>query len=272
VLRGPCDFRPSQVGGLLVDGYDCPPVILTGHAPAYYATLVERHGFQKWGPDHLAYRLDLTAFAGELARLPPQLRRVADKVARRSQTRVRAARRADWPGEIELARQIYNASLATLADFVPVSREEFARQGEAMRAILDPELVLFGEVAGRAVGLLVALPDVNQALRYGSGLRRPWDYLKVWWHRRRIDRVSLKIIAVLPEYQSSGLGALLYRELAARVLQKGYRWLDLSLTGEDNSQTNRLATMAGARAYKRYRTYELALRTTGPWVSAWARS
>jgi GNAT superfamily N-acetyltransferase len=142
---------------------------------------------------------------------------------------------------------------------VPVSPEDFARLGEAMRPILDPDLVLFVEIQGRAVGFIVALPDVNQALRHAGGLRHPWEYLKFWWYRGRIDRASLKIVALLPGYQGRGLGALLYRELAARLMRKEYRWLDLSLTGEDNLRTNRLAVLAGARIYKRYRTYELPL-------------
>ena len=258
-LRGPSDLTSSQPGGLLVEGHDCPPVILTGHTPVYYATLVEGFGFRKWGADHLAYRLDLRPFQGDPALLPRQLLRVADKVAHRRRARVRAARLADWANEIELARQIYNQSLATLSDFIPVSPEDFARLGEAMRPILDAEMVLFVEVEGRAVGFVVAVPDANQGLRHADGLRQPWDYLKVWWHRRRIDCASLKIVALLPRYQGSGLGALMYRELATRLVRKGYRWLDMSLTGEDNLPTNRLATAAGARIYKRYRVYELPL-------------
>ena len=94
------------------------------------------------------------------------------------------------------------------------------------------------------------MPDINQALRHGGGLRYPWDYVKVWWHRRRIDCVSLKIVAVLPAYQSTGLGSLLYLELAKRLLRKSFRWVDLSLTGEDNPQTNRIAAVFGATIYK----------------------
>jgi GNAT superfamily N-acetyltransferase len=258
-LRGPWDLSASQSGGFLIEGGDSPPAVLTGHSPRYYPRLVERAGFERWGADHLAYQLDLAPFAGDLARLPTQFRRVAARAARHSNVRVRSARLADWSAELERARDIYNESLTGLADFRPVTADEFAQLGESMRQILDPELVLFLEVDGRAVGLLVALPDINQALRFGSGLRNPWNYLRVWWKRRSIDRVSLKILAVVPAFHHSGLSALLYQEFATRVFHAGYRWLDLSLTGEDNRQTNRLAAMVGAKVYKRYRTYEVRL-------------
>jgi GNAT superfamily N-acetyltransferase len=166
----------------------------------------------------------------------------------------------DWSNEIERARQIYNESLAVLPDFVAVTTEDFARQCEPMRSIVDQDLLLFVEVDGRAVGFAVALPDINQALRFGSGLRAPWDWARVWWHRRKIDCVSFKVLALLPAYHRAGLGSLLYRELATKVIQRGYTWMDLSLTGEDNPQTNRIAPTMGAQIYKRYRTYELPLR------------
>jgi GNAT superfamily N-acetyltransferase len=262
-LRGPFDLSSSQSGGILVEGHDCPPVVMTGHTPAYYAHLVERAGFARWGADHLAYRLDLTTVDGKPAPLTAQFLRVAEKVMKRFDAHVRVANLADWSAEIERVRLIYNESLASLSDFIPVTADEFARLGEAMRPILDPNFVLFVEVEGRAVGILVALPDINQALRVGSGLRTAWDYFRVWWQRRKIDCVSFKLLALLPSYRNSGLGAVLYREFAERVRRKGYRWVDLSLTGEDNPQTNRLAAMVGASVYKRYRTYELRLGTNG---------
>jgi hypothetical protein len=44
-------------------------------------------------------------------------------------------------------------------------------------------------------------------------------------------------------------------EMARRVQGKGYKWVDLSLTGADNPATPGLAERMGARIYKRYRVY-----------------
>jgi hypothetical protein len=43
--------------------------------------------------------------------------------------------------------------------------------------------------------------------------------------------------------------------MARRASAKGYRWVDLSLTGEDNLDTFPLAHRMGAKIYKRYRFY-----------------
>jgi hypothetical protein len=43
--------------------------------------------------------------------------------------------------------------------------------------------------------------------------------------------------------------------MAKRVAGKGFKWVDLSLTSEDNPNTPALLTRMGARIYKRYRVY-----------------
>jgi hypothetical protein len=52
---------------------------------------------------------------------------------------------------------------------------------------------------------------------------------------------------------------LLFDEMAKRVLKRGYRWVDLSLTSADNPNTPILVERLGASIYKRYRVYQLAI-------------
>ena len=47
----------------------------------------------------------------------------------------------------------------------------------------------------------------------------------------------------------------MFARMIEACLRGGFEWADLSLTGEDNPQTNKLATRLGAEEYKRYRTY-----------------
>jgi GNAT superfamily N-acetyltransferase len=47
VMRGPASFSTNDECGLLVDGFDTPPVIMNPHNPRYYQPLVEHFGFVK---------------------------------------------------------------------------------------------------------------------------------------------------------------------------------------------------------------------------------
>jgi GNAT superfamily N-acetyltransferase len=258
-LRGPYNFTPNDEPGLLVEGRDRPPVILCSHTQPYYLDFVERYGFHKWGPDEFCYGLSVAGYRPDLSNLPPKLLRVVEAVRKRSGATVRSVRMEDWDDELELARGIYNKSLAVLPDFVPLAADEFRRQGKAIKPLIDPDLAMVVEIGGQAVGFVLALPNINEALLHCNGLCYPWDYFRLWWHTRRLRGMSFKIIALDPDHWGRGLDALMYFELAKNTLRKGFTWIDMSLTGEDNPQTNKLAALFDAQVYKRYRMFQLEL-------------
>lgn len=256
-VRGPYNPTQNDEQGFLVEGRDRIPIIMTGHNPPWYPEFVERYGFRKWGPDEQCYGVDTTGLKPDLSNLPPKLARVIEIVRQRTKAKIRTANVADWDNEVERARQVYNRALAVLADFIPLDQDEFRRQTELMRPVLDPETVLFVDIDGKTVGFGLGLPNVNEALHHANGLRYPWDYIRFLWDRRHIKGMSIKIIALDPDYWGRGLDALMYGELARQMAKKGYTFADLSLTGEDNPQTNKLAKVIGASAYKKYRIYQL---------------
>src|SRR5229473_1491292 len=46
-IMGPIDYSTNYVCGLLIDGFEHPPTLLTAHNPPYYARLIENCGFTK---------------------------------------------------------------------------------------------------------------------------------------------------------------------------------------------------------------------------------
>jgi GNAT superfamily N-acetyltransferase len=129
------------------------------------------------------------------------------------------------------------------------------------RDVVDPELVLFAEVDGETVGWLPGIPNLNEAFIHANGLRYPWDYARLWWHvRRQPECLAVKSVLVLPEYWCTGVTVLLFAEMGQRAHARGFKWLDLSLTSDDNPNTPILAERMGARLYKRYRVYRYVIR------------
>jgi GNAT superfamily N-acetyltransferase len=79
----------------------------------------------------------------------------------------------------------------------------------------------------------------------------------MWHMRRQTDCLAIKSVLVLPEYWGTGVSVLLFDEMVRRARARGYRWIDLSLTSEDNPQTPKIATRMGGELYKRYQVYRL---------------
>ena len=258
LIRGPLYFSPEDSPGVLIEGFDYPPVVLVGHTPAYYADFLERFGFQKYR-DAYAYRIEAASIGHDLEKLPPKLLRVAQAAQKRNKVTVRPLRMADWDNEIAKAMTIFNEALGYQREHVPMAEAEFRRFAEELRVVLDPDLTYFAEVDGQPVGLSVTLPDINQVLRHVNGQLFPLGWLKLLWYRRRINVASLKIVGVLEAYRGRGLDALLYMETARQIMARGYAWLDISLVAEENVMSNRLIRNMGAQVYKVFRTYQMPL-------------
>ena len=71
-IRGPFSLSINEETGLLVEGFDTPPMLLMGHDPAYAGQQLEALGYRK-ERDVYAYLLDMQA------PLPDTARRMLDR-------------------------------------------------------------------------------------------------------------------------------------------------------------------------------------------------
>lgn len=251
-LYGTYNLDREEGRGILIEGRDRPPVSYCGHNPPYYQGFFERYGFLKDDEDGLAYivKLDLST--------PPvqHLMKLAEKVRSRKAIIIRGGNLQDIEGEIDNILELQNRGLAHFPTFTPYLRTDIEALVRPMLDILDPELVLFAEVDGKVVGWFPGVPNMNEVLHHINGLRHPWDYLRLLRYARlKPKTLAVKSVAVLPEYWDTGVGVLLFDEMARRAAAKGYEWIDLSVTGENNTDTFPLAHRMGAKIYKRYRFY-----------------
>jgi GNAT superfamily N-acetyltransferase len=253
-LFGPFNLDYEDSYGVLVEGRDRPPALLCGHTPPYYQRFIERFGFQPARGDNLAYAIELD----ESTPAAQRLFRLADRVRQRGGITIRGADLTHWEDEIDRVHYLLNIALAHLPDRIGWHRDALQGLLEPFRSIVDPDLVLFAEVGGKAVGWLPGIPNLNEPFHHANGLRYPWDYARLWWlMRRQPECLAIKSVLVLPEYWGTGVSVLLFDEMAKRAKAKGFKWLDLSLTSEDNPNTPILAERMGAELYKRYRVYRL---------------
>jgi len=106
-IRGPVHPSVNDEYGLLVDGFDSPPVVMMPYNPPYYADFIERYGFAK-AMNLWAYHLDTSIFGGErVDKLPPKLLRVVEAVRKRYNYTVRPINVKDWDAEVECFKKVY---------------------------------------------------------------------------------------------------------------------------------------------------------------------
>jgi GNAT superfamily N-acetyltransferase len=260
VMRGP--YNPSQTDeiGILIEGFDTRPAILEAHTPPYYPTLFEKAGFTKYNDTMARLAIIESKKVDFTHGFPEKMRRVGERVSRRSDLTLRKVKMNDWDNELRLACRLFNEGLAPLPDFLPLIEEEFMVFANSFKPFIDPEMALIAEVGARPVGFAIALPDVNQALLHVNGRLNLPGLAKFWWHSRKIDRVSFKILVVIPDFQNRGIESLLTMKVGQAIWKRGYREVDMSLTGEENEKSTTLQEHLGFKIYRRYRIYQKDLK------------
>lgn len=253
-MIGPFHQDYDSAYGILIEGRDRPPAISCGHTPPYYEDLAVQYGFTPMRPDNIAFAVDITNDTREF-RL---LHKLADKAQARGTAVIREARLEEWDREADRVHYLLNRALAHLVDFVGWDREALNDTLEPFRQYADPYLVLFADVGDQTVGFFPGIPNLNEILHKVNGLRYPWDYLKMLRYKNmHTTGLAIKSVLLLPEYWGTGISLMLFSEMLKRAQEKGYQWLDLSLTSADNPKTPMLAERLGGKIYKRYRVYQL---------------
>ncbi len=249
VIRGPVSPSTNYECGVLVEGFDSSPHVMMSYNPPYYDRLIQGAGLRK-AKDLYAYYAptDNPAVA--------RIERVANRSGKANDVQIRPIRMKAFAEDVELVWNVYNAAWSRNWGFVPVSRDEFIFMAHDMKAILEPELVLLGEVRGKVVGFALALPDINQALKYAHGRLLPLGLLKILYHKRSIRSLRVLVLGVVEEYRTAGVAAGFYAELFRRASRLGYRGGEMSWVLEDNTLMNRSAEALGGKRYKTYRIYE----------------
>ncbi|MEX2120469.1 MAG: GNAT family N-acetyltransferase [Pirellulales bacterium] len=251
-IRGPANPSMNYECGLLVEGFDSPPMFMMTYNPPYYVRLVEEYGFRK---TH-----DLFAYIGYRDQLPQvdgQLGPLAEQAQERSNAIIRPLDSARFMEDVELFLDLYNRSLVAMWGFVPLPPDEMKKLASSLRYLLIPELTLFAEVDGQGVGTVIGLPDYNPRIKEINGRLFPFGFLKLLAHRKDMTRMRVISIAVVPAYQRWGLGLVLLRNLVPKALDIGVQEVEFSWVSEDNDLARLGLEKGGAKRYKTYRMYDL---------------
>jgi hypothetical protein len=249
LIRGPMNFSTNEYCGILVEGFQYPPTVMTPYNPPYYQRLLENEGFRK--------AKDLFAYTKEIPKeLPEKVLRVAH-IAEKRGIRVRKVNIKKLYEELQVFKDVYHEAWKDNWGFVPMSDEELGYMAKRLKPIVVPELMLIAEKEGEPVGFLGVVPDFGLVLRKMRGRITPLSILKALYYKRKIKDLRLLLLGVKSGYRLRGVDALLFRE-GFREGRK-YKRVEFSWILEDNLPVIRLVEMIGGRLYRRFRVYEKPL-------------
>jgi GNAT superfamily N-acetyltransferase len=248
-VRGPISPSLNETCGLLVDGFDTDPMLLMPHNPPEYAAQIESAGYAKVK--------DLFAWIHVLKReMPPVFVRAARRLRERHGITFRPLNLKEFTREVERLRALYCSAWQHNWGFVAPTDAEFRRIASELKPIFDPRCTVCAEVNGEMVACLVAVPDINQALKGTNGRLFPLGLLRLLLRRRYVSQVRLLLLGIDERHRRLGLFPLLLAHWHSQMQTTPYTRAEFSWVLENNRDINQAAESAGATHYKTYRIYE----------------
>lgn len=251
-MRGPANPSVNDEYGLLVEGYNAPPVVLMTYNPPYYESLVLNAGLKK-EKDLYAYLLDQgTVYTDKFIR-------ANEIVKQRNSLTFRSINMKDFKNEVRRIKEVYNAAWQYNWGAVAMTDAEFDALAADLKMVVEPDLVIIAESKGKIIGFALSLPDINIPLKFnknGGTIGGLWHLMT---KKKMIDLCRVIVLGVIPEFQRSGAAGVLFYETAVRAKKLGYKFGEASWILEDNVMMNRAAETMQGKRYKTYRIYQQSL-------------
>ncbi|HPY94764.1 MAG TPA: hypothetical protein PLR12_05000 [Clostridia bacterium] len=240
--------------GVLVEGFDGPPVLQNAYNQPFMPQLLEQYGFQKWR-DYLAY--DILTDSIPVHRILPMAERIRGRFGFRV-THVDFTR----SNLIRVAQDMSSIILEATPDepgaYLPAA-EDLLQMFKRIRPWLRNQTALMAYAGRRPIGMVVGFVDSSPSVIGTSGRRTPYN-----WAKRVIKTMGTKtsrcpMLYVVPEFQNKAVNTVLLAEAVKGAKSLGIERIEGSLVDETNIVSVNNTLYAGGKLYRRYRVYQLAL-------------
>ncbi len=251
-MIGPVNPTTNDPSGLLVEGFDSPPVAMMTYNKPYYLDLLTANGFIK--------KFDLLAYDLPTQTVDKRTIQLKEALRKRFEDRniiVRNINLKDFANEVQKILSVYNSAWQANTGFVPMTDDEFKYLAKDLKMILDKDFCLLAEKEGKVIGFALAIPDINQVqIKIKRGRLLPFGIFKLLLGLKKINYVRVIALGVNEEYRKVGVEAYFYAEIIQKAIDKKITGGEASWILENNEMMNKGLRNLKATAYKRYRIFE----------------
>jgi GNAT superfamily N-acetyltransferase len=248
---GPMEFCMYDRVGLQIDGFERPLPMSAAYHPPGLRTILESVGYAK--------KRDTTIFSIPAPQVsPPAISHVMTRY-RTPQITIRHYQPRRLVDEARAVLEVTDRAFRGHWLYFPFPQALIRFQVQEMAALVGPANVVFAEIGGAAVGVMVVVPDLGPLLRATSGRLIPWGLPGFWRQRRTPRELLIVLMAVVPEYHALGVVAHLIDAMVRTGIQRHCRRVCTTWVDEQNLPMVNAFRRFGGSAYARYRIFEKSL-------------
>lgn len=252
-MDGPINFgEKDRYWGLLVSGFNHPPIYANSYNPAYYQSLFEEYGFQTYFNQHNFIRPLTTE-------MPEKYRLRFERVNKNKDYSLELIDKKNLKKYAEDFREVYNTAWVTHDNFKGMSEDQAMSMLRKIKPVMEEDLVWFAYFKGKPVAFLIMLPELNQFFQATNGNFNWWGKLKFLW-RKLFSKPSFiwgLAFGVTPKFQGIGMESYVLNSAADYLRTKRPNYKDVVVTwiGDFNPKMMHVTKSMGAKKYHDLKTY-----------------
>ena len=256
---GPISISIWDEPGLLIEGFDEPPMVMMGHHRPEYRPWIETAGYGK-AKDLHTFELDIRID------MIPVIDRLIKSGEVNPRIRIRDVNKSKFDQEAAIILDILNDAWSDNWGFIPLTDAEVAYAGKKLKPIIVEDLVKIAEVDGEPVAFMITIPDMNEMIRDLDGNLLPFGWAKLLWrlHKVATKRVRVPLMGVRKSLQGGRMAtqlAFMLIEFTRRVCvgKYGINVGEFGWVLEDNQGMMSIAQLPGAGINHTYRIFQREL-------------
>ena len=250
-VLGPTNLTTNDTSGILVEGFDRPPIVQMTYNKPYYDRLVKQYGFVK--------DMDLFAYWLPTDKVNDKSLRLSERIQERLAKRGISFRNIDvknFKKEVATIKGVYSRAWENNWGFVPPTPEEFDHIAEGLKMVVDPKFGYVAEQNGEMIGFALGLPDINEILIDNKrGRLFPTGIFKLLMGKSKVKKVRIILLGVVEEHRKAGIEAVFFGNFIKAAKENGLLGGEASWVLDSNEMMKAAAEKMNGEKYKTYRIY-----------------
>ena len=251
-ICGPLGYSDLDREGLLIEGFEENSTFEEQYNYDYYPRLVEDAGYAK-EIDWLEFELRAPEKRNEM------LSRVANRTLEINKLHV---------ADINMSKKAYiekygdsffdclDECYSKLYGTVPISADQRKELIDQFLLIINPKLAVFiCDDNDKVVAFGLCFPGIGDALKKSGGRLTPMALIKLMSLAKNPKVMDLGLVAVRPEYQNTGLNAVLVDGIVEMLCSGEVEKCETNLNLETNTAVMAQWKYCSSRQHKRRRSY-----------------
>jgi len=250
---GPLGYSDLEREGLLIEGFEYLSTFEEQYNYDYYPSLVEACGYAK-EIDWLEFALRAPKIKNEM------LARVADRALELSKLHVVDSENMSKKQYIDRYKdgvfECIDLCYRHLYGTVPFT-ESMKKQliDQFMLVINKKYLIVICDENDRVVSFALCIPSFGEALQKSGGRLTPSALIKLLSAVKKPKVVDLALVAILPEYQSAGINAVMLQKMTEYLESGEIEHFETNLNLETNTQVMAQWKYFNSQQHKKRRSY-----------------